>query len=260
MCLYVVDVLIPRWGDRPDVMPLGADGTRDMLLNASRLFESKGMDWEGYYKRTEGVKFPLGPVDGWNTNDHGVNNAEGALAWPAMHYRLWGGLDDARDSMALVLRMLDTYQGQPNALFCADEVFCGRAPHRGTETCAVVEAMASLEQGFGVLGEPALMDRVEALALNALPAATTADMWTHVYVQQANSVFAGRTSPTDDAPAERRHVDPSRRRHALHWRHADAPACAACADRAASRRRAASADGGGGDDGGDGHVHDTPSG
>ena len=36
-------------------------------------------------------------------------------------------------------------QGQPNALFCADEVFCGRAAHRGTETCAVVEAMASLE-------------------------------------------------------------------------------------------------------------------
>ena len=48
-------------------------------------------------------------------------------------------------------------QAQPNALLCADEVFCGRAPHRGTETCAVVEAMASLEQarvrlGVGVWG------------------------------------------------------------------------------------------------------------
>ena len=39
------------------------------------------------------------------------------------------------------------------------------------------------------------MDRVERLAFNALPAALTADMWTHVYVQQANSVFAGRSRP-----------------------------------------------------------------
>ena len=33
------------------------------------------------------------------------------------------------------------------------------------------------------------------LAFNALPAALTSDMWTHVYVQQANSVFAGDTKP-----------------------------------------------------------------
>ena len=84
------------------------------------------------------------------------------------------------------------------------QVFCGRAPHRGTETCAVVEAMASLEQAFAVLGEPALFDRVEALGLNALPAALTADMWTHVYVQQANSVFAGVSKPpsvVEDEPS-----------------------------------------------------------
>merc|ERR1711865_922253 len=69
-------------------------------------------------------------------------------------------------------------------------------PHRGTETCAVVEAMASLEHSFTVLGNASLMDYVERLAFNALPASLTADMWTHVYVQQSNSVFAGRTKPT----------------------------------------------------------------
>ena len=91
--------------------------------------------------------------------------------------------------------MLDTYQGQVQSLLCADEVFCGRAPHRGTETCTEVEAMASLEYAFEVLGAPDLMDRVERMAFNAMPAALTADMWTHVYVQQANSVFAGNTKP-----------------------------------------------------------------
>lgn len=44
------------------------------------------------------------------------------------------------------------------------------------------------------------MDRVERLGLNALPAALTDDMWAHVYVQQANSVFAGKTEPAPPAP------------------------------------------------------------
>jgi hypothetical protein len=55
------------------------------------------------------------------------------------------GTPEDRSEMDFMLGMLDKFQGQANALFCADEVFCGRAPHRGTETCAVVEAMASLE-------------------------------------------------------------------------------------------------------------------
>ena len=59
----------------------------------------------------------------------------------------------------------------------------------------MVEAMASLEYAWEVFGDPKLMDRVERLGFNALAAALTDDMWTHVYVQQANSVFAGRTKP-----------------------------------------------------------------
>jgi len=67
------------------------------------------------------------------------------------------------------------YLGQVQSLFCADEVFCGRAPHRGTETCAVVEAMASLEYAYAVFGDAyaSIMDRVERLAFNAMPAALT---------------------------------------------------------------------------------------
>ena len=117
--------------------------------------------------------------------------------------------------------MLDNYQGQVAALFCADEVFCGREPHRGTETCTVVEAMYSLELAFTTFGgtHAALMDRVERLAFNALPAALTSDMWAHVYVQNANSVFAGRTHPSDDTDR-----DESRRHHKLHYAHISAAA------------------------------------
>lgn len=194
ICQYAIDKFVPIYGSDPEVMPLGGEVTTSMLLNASVLFQAKGMDWHSYYHQTGNIKFPNGSVNGWNTNDHGVNNAEGALRWPAVAYRM-SGSDSYQEEMKFVLHMLDKYQGQVQSLFCADEVFCGRAPHRGTETCAVVEAMASLEFAFVTLGQLSLMDRVERLAFNALPASLTADMWTHVYVQQANSVFAGRTRP-----------------------------------------------------------------
>ena len=61
-------------------------------------------------------------MSGWNTNDHGVNNAEGALAWPAMAYRLHGNRTRGLLAMNLVIEMIDRYQAQPNALLCADEV------------------------------------------------------------------------------------------------------------------------------------------
>ena len=135
-----------------------------------------------------------------------VSSAEGALRWPAVTYRMTGNESDAAQ-MTFALDMLDKWQGQVQSLFCADEVFCGRSPNRGTETCAIVEMMASLEFAFTVLGGSKhagsfnnLMDRVERLAFNALPAALTADMWTHVYVQQANSVFAGHTGPKEQQP------------------------------------------------------------
>lgn len=225
ICQYVIDKFIPKYGSDSRIMPLGSQGTRSLLLNASAVFAARGMQWQDYYHQNGSIKFPEGPVQGWNTNDHGVNNAEGAMRWPAVTWRVTGR-DDDMHQQAFLLGMLDKFQGQPNALFCADEVFCGRAAHRGTETCAVVEAMASLEYAYevfgdtpGVGGRSGLMDRVERLAFNALPAALTADMWTHVYVQQANSVFAGRTHPAPGGQLTSAYHDPSRRHHKLHYAH-----------------------------------------
>merc|ERR1711988_2077115 len=105
MCQYVVDEFVPRFGSDTDVMPLGAAGTAAMLANASAEFKAKGMDWSSYYHQTGGVRFPEKAVNSWNTNDHGVNNAEGALRWPAVTYRMSGNESDAAQ-MAYVLGML----------------------------------------------------------------------------------------------------------------------------------------------------------
>jgi hypothetical protein len=53
----------------------------------------------------------------------------------------------------------------------------------------VVEAMFSLETDISILGDPALGDRLEKIAYNALPGTMTDDLWGHQYDQQANQVM-----------------------------------------------------------------------
>ena len=74
-------------------------------------------------------------------------------------------------------------------MFSADEHYAGRDPSEGTELCAVVEAMFSLEQVLAVRGGVPLADRLERIAYNALPATLSPDMWAHQYDQQANQVL-----------------------------------------------------------------------
>ena len=67
-------------------------------------------------------------------------------------YRLNHSLAEGVAAMTLLTDKLDEYQAQVQGTFCADEVFCGRDPERGTETCTVVEMMASYEHSFATLG------------------------------------------------------------------------------------------------------------
>ena len=189
---YALDRILTEFGSDPVVAPLGKERTATILLDAARRMGQLGFDYAAYYAekpnaRSMNKSVPHGSVPVWNVYDHGVNNAEGGLRWPGELYRLNGSLAAGQDAMELLTSKLDVYHGQVQGTMCADEVFCGRDPERGTETCTVVEMMASYEQSFATLGRLELMDRIERLAFNALPAALTADMWTHVYVQQANS-------------------------------------------------------------------------
>jgi hypothetical protein len=138
----VVDRLLPEFGEDPSVVPLGPNATKQTLVRAAQDMGKFGFDHYRYYHqlpptaRTGNKSFPNGAVDNWNVYDHGVNNAEGAMRWPSALYRLNHSLSDGKAAMATVLEMLDNHQGQVNGNFCADEVFCGRNPNRGTETCS----------------------------------------------------------------------------------------------------------------------------
>ena len=83
------------------------------------------------------------------------------------------------------------YHGVGNGMFTGDEHLNGSSPTQGTETCAVVEAMHSIETliGIGDFGKE-LPDLLEKIAYNALPAAFNADMTAHQYDQQVNQISA----------------------------------------------------------------------
>ena len=153
----------------------------------------QGVDWRAWFERwpmTEPVR-----KGQWGYLGHVVNNAmalrEGALWW-----RLTGD-DEDRRSAERMIGLLDRYHGMPTGIFTGDECLHGTDPRHGTELCAVVESMYSLEWLAATTGAPAWGDRLERIAYNALPATFSPDMWAHQYDQQVNQVFAGRM---DDPP------------------------------------------------------------
>ena len=108
----------------------------------------------------------------------------GAVTWR-------GGLDPAGNVSSYVRdAMLMKYHGTPAGIFSADECLAGLMPSKGTETCAVVEHLFSLNIVHEIQGDPFFADRAERIAYNALPATMTKDMWARVYLQQANEVGA----------------------------------------------------------------------
>lgn len=155
------------------------------LLELARKLRAQGVDYERLF-RTEDVTIPTPRRGLWKWTKHVVNTAmaakAGALAW-----RLERRPSD-RAFPARMLEILDRYHGQVTGMFSGDESLAGRNPLQGTELCAVVEFMYSLEHLFSVFGEPSFGDRLERVAFNALPATFTPDMWAHQYDQQVNQV------------------------------------------------------------------------
>jgi hypothetical protein len=145
---------------------------------------AQGFNWQAFFRR-----WPLtDPTEKgrWNFAGHVVNNAmalkEGPLWW-----RLTGE-DRDKNAVYEMIGALDRHHGMPTGVFTGDECLAGTNASQGTELCAVAEYMYSLECLTGLLGDPTLVDRLERIAFNALPATFSPDMWAHQYVQQVNQI------------------------------------------------------------------------
>lgn len=175
-----------RWADLAvSIFWLYDRTNEEWLLELGRKVHRQGFDWGQYFKT-----FPdLDKVSADNCTliNHGVNNAMG-LKNPAVWSRLSGQPEDLLDTFRIIAT-LDRYHGQANGVFSCDEHLAGLSPSQGTELCTVVEYMYSLEQAIAISQVPALAERLELIAYNALPATFTPDMWAHQYDQQVNQAI-----------------------------------------------------------------------
>jgi len=155
-----------------------------VLREIASTIESQGYNWSDHFTYfTIENKIRMNP----NLATHVVNHAM-AVKYPAL-WSLFSGSDENRKATDTALAGLDRFHGQATGLFTGDEHLSGLNPSQGTELCAVVEFMYSLEVLTSFFGGTIYTDRLESLAFNNLPGAFTPDMWAHQYDQQANQVL-----------------------------------------------------------------------
>jgi uncharacterized protein len=159
----------------------------EWLIDLARKFFAQGFDWKEFFKSDE-VRTPNARRGDWSFDKHVVNNAM-AVKSNALWWRVSGDESD-RQFAPEMIAILDRFHGMVTGVFTGDECLSGKNPVQGTELCAVVEYMFSLEQVQTILADPAIGDRLEKIAFNALPATFGPDMWTHQYDQQVNQVQA----------------------------------------------------------------------
>jgi hypothetical protein len=155
------------------------------LLDLARKLSRQGYDYMTFYA-SEDITVPTPRRGLWKWNKHVVNTGMLPKAY-ALSWRLDHREGD-RTFAAGMIALLDRYHGQVTGMFTGDECLAGMNPIQGTELCAVVEFLYSLEHLVSILGDPAFGDRLERVAFNALPATFTPDMWAHQYDQQVNQV------------------------------------------------------------------------
>jgi hypothetical protein len=155
------------------------------LLEVADTVHRQGYDWRAHFAE---FAFPRKlRREECVLKTHVVNNAM-AIKAPGVWWQQSGRAED-RAAVNQALENLDRYHGQVTGVFSGDEHYAGREPTQGTELCAVVETMFSLEVLLAALGDAAFGDRLERIAYNALPAANTPDMAAHQYDQQVNQVL-----------------------------------------------------------------------
>ena len=155
------------------------------LLDLARKLRAQGVDFEAVMA-TDDVRAPTPRHGLWKWTKHVVNMGMATKA-AALSWRIDQRPSD-RTFASRMVELLDQYHGQVTGMFSGDECLAGKNPLQGSELCAVVEYMYSLEHLTAVFGDGAFADRLERLAYNALPAAIAPDMWSHQYDQQVNQV------------------------------------------------------------------------
>lgn len=157
------------------------------LLELAALLQSQAFTWSSWLgNRSWVIDAAAQQNDQHWMRRHGVNVGMG-LKDPVMNYQRTGDKKYLQELHTGFTDLMHLH-GLPMGIFSADEDLHGNAPTQGTELCAVVEAMFSLEEIISITGDPLYMDALERMTFNALPTQTTDDYNNKQYFQVANQV------------------------------------------------------------------------
>lgn len=174
----------------------------ETLLDLAALIESQSFNWSEWFGNRDWVIWAATYQNGdrW-MHRHGVNVGM-AIKSPAINYQRTG---DEKYLKALKTGFNDlmTLHGLPMGIFSADEDLHGNDPTQGTELCAIVESMYSLEEIASITGDAYYLDALERMTFNALPSQTTDDYNNKQYFQIANQVQISRGVFNFSLPFER---------------------------------------------------------
>ncbi len=150
----------------------------DYLLELGELIHSQTKDWSALFRE--------GRIFYTQGSTHTVNLAQGFKA-PIVWWQYSGNEQD-RLAPRRAMDFLRLTAGFPTGLWAGDEQLQFGDPQRGTELCAIVEMMFSLEEILRLSGEASWADWLERIAFNALPTQVTDDYCAKQYYQQVNQV------------------------------------------------------------------------
>lgn len=182
-------------------------GDPTVMEVADSIFKNS-FDWPDYFinfpytckvlgkglKYGQTFKTPEGEDKLFGHPTHVVNIAM-AVKHPAVWYQRSND-DVHKKATYAAIANLDKYHGQVGGRFSGDEHLGGLKPTQGTELCAIVEYMFSLEHMIAALGDVEMADRLEMLAYNGNPGTCLPNYWAHQYDQQANQVLVN-SAPRD---------------------------------------------------------------
>ena len=205
------EVTLGKWGTYrwyegfPALQLLWKRKPEDWMRELAAVLRGRGMDYrtvEHLWER---------PLNKWTLDTHIVN-----LCMMLKSEILSCDLLGERESGLAehFYQLLKRTNGTAVETFTGDECLSGLSPTQGTELCAVVELMDSMEQLYAYTGDTHWAERLERVAFNALPATVTEDMWAHQYVQMVNQIdctpFPGKSYfRTNDREAHRFGLEPN---------------------------------------------------
>jgi hypothetical protein len=147
-----------------------------------------GCNWTNLYNTMMSGTNDLRNPQGWYYEAHVVNQAMavkfGSAYWPFP-------ASSATDSQVAVnaYAKMVKYHGQMPGNISGDESIAGLKAWHGTETCAIVEQMYSLENMLETFGKVDWADKLEYLTYNHFPGKLTPDGWNRQYHSQVNQVL-----------------------------------------------------------------------